>query len=188
MNFHDFRCDWAAYTNVFWTRFSFLEMLSFYYGLLSLLETENDFQKVLLYKAQTLVSRAPWTDFGAVGLMFYNVSGTRFAFLEMLSFYYGLLSFLETENDVQQTLLYKAQTLVTRAPWTDCGAVGLMFYNVSGTRFSFLEMLSFTMDYLVFWKPKTTFSKRCYIKPKRLSVLLSSRFSMPLTLCFTMFS
>ena len=83
---------------------------------------------------------------GCVYIGFLNA----FSFFKTPSNPNGLLDFLKTENDVPQTLLYKAQSLVSRAHFMKIDAVGLLFYNVFGTRFPFPKMFSYTMDYLTF--------------------------------------
>ena len=82
----------------------------------------------------------------------YETQGFRNAIFgfQNVELYNGLLDLLKTENDVQETLLYKAQTLACFTFFTIFDAVDLMFYNVFVTRFSFLRMLSDAMEYLTF--------------------------------------
>ena len=79
-----------------------------YHGLLDFLGTENDVQKVLLYKVQ--IDEISWKSKSTQLLGFIKQCFLNAIFdFQNVNKYKGLLDFLETENDVQKVLLYKCQ-------------------------------------------------------------------------------
>ena len=84
---------------------------------------------------------------------------------QKVELYKGLLNFLETEMTFRKCYYIESKSMKTREKVIRIGQQ--RFLNAI---FVFHKMLSYTKDYLTFWKPKMTFRKCYYIKPKSMKI------------------